>query len=276
MLVVDKRAMIVNNDTLHLHNNNYRIQNYQWQITSNNLDFPGRTGFLVDRYTGTVTPLDMAGTTTINFSVQNIVGSYAADRFKIVFNQVVAGPLPVNITSVAATRNKDRSVAVQWKVEQEINIVGYEVERSNNGSNFTTVHNRASNNSIGVTYDYTDLTTFIGDNFYRIKAISVGGQVQYSNIVKLNGSKATPIIKVYSNPVENEQLKLRFEVQEKGRYQVQLMNMKGHVLVNKTVNVLKVVQAETIEVLASLSAGIYQLLVIAPNGISTIQKVLIQ
>jgi hypothetical protein len=220
----------------------------------------------------------MAGTTTINFSVQNIAGSYAADRFKIVFNQVAAGPLPVTITAVTANRNADRTIAVQWKVVQEINIVAYEVERSNNGSNFTPVHNRAaySNNSNSVTYDFTDLRPFSGDNFYRIKAISIGGQVQYSNVVRLNGSKATSLISVYPNPVINKQLHLRFEEQGRGRYHVQLMNMKSQVLVNKTVNVLKAVQTETIELLASLSAGIYQLLVITPNGISTIQKVLIQ
>ena len=278
MIVIDRRAMIVNNDTLHLQNNNYKVQNYQWEIITNNLDFPGRTGFLLDRFLNTITPLNMAGTTTVNFNVANVAGSYAADRFKIVFRQDAAGPLPVTFTTVTANRNADRSVAVQWKVEQEINIIGYEVERSNNGSNFTPVHNRTAtgNSSSSVTYDHIDLTPYSTDNFYRIKATSVGGQVQYSNIVKLNGGKATPIISVYPNPVVNKQLQLRFEEQEKGRYQVQLINMKGQVLVNKTVNVLNMVQAETIELSASLAVGNYQLVVTAPNGNSTKQTVLVQ
>jgi hypothetical protein len=100
--------------------------------------------------------------------------------------------------------------------------------------------------------------------------------VQYSNIVKLIGSKTTPLICVYSNPVVNKKLQLCFEEQEKGKYQVQVMNMKGQVLVNKTVNVLNTLQAETIELSASLAAGNYQLIVTAPNGNSIKQTVLFQ
>jgi hypothetical protein len=54
------------------------------------------------------------------------------------------------------------------------------------------------------------------------------------------------------------------------------MNMKGQVLVNKTVNVLNTLQAETIELSASLAAGNYQLIVTAPNGNSIKQTVLFQ
>lgn len=278
LIVIERRAPVVATDTLQLMMGNLREQNYQWELIAENLDYPGREGFLIDRFQNSSTPLNMAGTTTFNFDVQNVAGSFAANRFYIVFNQQAGGPLPVTFTTVTATRNADRSVAVQWKVEQEINIVAYEVERSNNGSNFTPVHNRtaAGNNSSSITYDHIDLTPYRGDNFYRIKATSVGGQVQYSNIVKLNGGKATPIISVYPNPVVNKQLQLRFEEQEKGRYQVQLMNMKGQVLVNKTVNMLNTVQAETIELSASLAAGNYQLVVTAPNGNRTKQTVLVQ
>jgi len=277
-VVVCNTAAVVATDTLQLRMGNLRVQDYQWELIAENLDYPGREGFLIDRFQNSSTPLNMAGTTTFNFDVQNEAGSFAANRFYIVFNQQTGGPLPVSFTTVTAKRNADKSVNVQWKVKQEINIISYEIERGNNGSNFTSVHNRAamSNNSSSVAYDHIDLTPYSGDNFYRIQATSVGGQVQFSNIVKLNGSKATPLISVYPNPVVNKQLQLRFKYQEKGGYQVQLMNMKGQVLVNKNVNLLNTVQVQTIELSASLAAGNYQLVVTAPNGNSFKQSVLVQ
>jgi len=210
--------------------------------------------------------------------VQNIPGAYAPNRFYIVFRQDAAGPLPVTFTTVTATRNADKTIAVQWKVEQEVNISGYEVERSSNGSNFTSLYNRGAvgNNNSSATYDFIDGLPFAADNFYRIKATSINGQIQYSNIVKLGGNKGSSLISVYPNPVENKKLQLRFEEQTKGKYQVQLISVNGQVMFNKTLVVLSAVQAESIELPFNMAAGNYQLKVTAPNGNSTQQSIVVQ
>ena len=107
IIVIERRAMIDRQDTLHLNMLRMRAQSYQWEINSSNMDYPGRTGFLIDRYLNTSTPLDLAGTTTVNFNVANIAGSYAADRFIIVFNQPELGPLPVHITTTVSYTHLD-------------------------------------------------------------------------------------------------------------------------------------------------------------------------
>jgi hypothetical protein len=277
-VVIDRRAIIVNKDTLHLDLSGLRVQEYQWEIISDNLDFPGRIGFLIDRYLNTSTPLNMAGTTTVNFNVTNVAGSYAADRFKIVFLQEAAGPLPVTFTTVTANRNTDRSVAVQWKVEQEINIVSYEIERSNNGSNFTAVHNRTAtgNNSSSVTYNHTDLTPFSGDNFYRIKATSVGGQVQYSAIVKVGSSNSNPTITVYPNPVKDKTIQVRFEQQGSGRFQLQLIATNGQTVFVKELLLNNFNQMQTLTIPNNVSAGSYQLKIQKPDGSVEITKLWIE
>ena len=255
---------------------NLRVQNYQWELIAENLDYPGREGFLVDRFQNSSTPLNMAGTTTFNFDVQNVAGSSAANRFYIVFNQQAGGPLPVTFTTVSATRNADRSVAVQWKVEQEINIISYEIERSNNGSNFTPVHNRTAtgNNSSSVTYDHIDLTPYSTDNFYRIKATSIGGQVQYSNIVKLSGSKVTPLISVYPNPVVDGKMQLNFASQPSGRYGIQLVNTAGQVVYKSSIQVGAANQTTTVSL--GVAKGSYHLLITNPGGSTTNLPVLLQ
>jgi hypothetical protein len=256
------------------------LQNYQWQITSNNLDFPGRTGFLIDRYKGTVTPLDMAGTTTINFSVQNIAGSYASDRFKIVFNQVVAGPLPVTITTVAATRNTsvNNEVTVTWKVESETNMENYEVEYSADGSNFSSITTIApnSNNGSGA-YSFLNKKATAAEHFYRIKANSIGGLVQYSAIVKVAGIKASAnsSISVYPNPVVNKKMNVQFVNQAEGNYQVSLFSNNGALVYKNNVTVNSSNLVKVLPLHDNVAAGNYQMIVTDAAGNTKTQSVIV-
>lgn len=269
ILVVERRPLNGTSDTIHISSRSLRLQNYQWEIKASNMDYPGRTGFFVDRFTNTSTALQMEGSTTVNFTVQNTPGSYANNRFYILFRQEAAGPLPVTFTTVTATRNADKTISVQWKVEQEINITKYEVERSSNGSLFTTTYSRsaASNNGVGATYDHIDAAPNAFDNFYRIKATSIGGQVQYSEIVKVGSSNNKPAITVYPNPVKDKTLQVRFEQQGSGRYQLQLLATNGQtvfvkeLLLNNNSN-----QVQTLAIPQQLSVGNYQLKIQKPDG----------
>ena len=85
LLSVERHNSITAKDTFYLNLGNMRVQNYQWQLNMDNLDQPGLTGFLEDNYTHTSTPLNLNGSTIVDFNIENITGSYAADRFRIVF-----------------------------------------------------------------------------------------------------------------------------------------------------------------------------------------------
>ena len=277
-LILERRQKVVNNDTIHIKTTNLRVQNYQWELVLDNMDYPGRTGFLIDRYLNTTTPLNMAGTTTVNFPVANIAGSYAADRFKIVFQQPDLGPVPVTITSVAANRKEDRSIEVSWKVENELNISSYDVQRSADGSNFGGINSRPAlvNNGGRATYNHNDGAPLMADNFYRIKATSMSGQVQYSAIVKVTALKQAGSISVYPNPVVDGNVQVRFISQPLGKYQLQLSNAAGQVLYKAAVSVNSAAQSQTIALPANTTSGSYQLKVIAADGTTTVQQVMLK
>ena len=74
----------------------------------------GLGAFLEDNYLLTKTPLNLSGSTIVDFTVVNSAGSYAPDRFRIVF--IPAMPLPVTLTSVKAYRH-DKNINLEWKVE---------------------------------------------------------------------------------------------------------------------------------------------------------------
>ena len=194
ILEIEKHAAINEYDTIHLDVTGLHAADYVWNFTAENLDEPGRVGFLVDRFTHDETLLNLSGINTVDFSVNSTAGSYARDRFMILFKP--ASALPVTLTGITAVRQPDESIAVKWHAENEIGIHHYELQRSAEGINFVSLTNTipTNNNGGAATYNYVDAKPLVGENYYRVKAISNNGEVQYTSIVKV-----TPLVKAGTN-----------------------------------------------------------------------------
>ena len=97
-LVAERRSEIQNDDTLYYNLGLLRVQQYQFEFITKEFTDANVTAFLEDSYLQTSTPVDLLhDTTRVLFSIVNIPGSYAADRFKLVFKKLT--PTPVTITS---------------------------------------------------------------------------------------------------------------------------------------------------------------------------------
>ncbi|MCP9751982.1 hypothetical protein EGI32_13520 [Ferruginibacter sp. HRS2-29] len=272
-LAVDRRPSPVTADTLYVEMTAMKVQSYSWEVIASNMTRPGRSAWLLDNFLGTRTPLSLEGSTIVNFDVTSAAPSAAANRFSIIFSKVTA-PLPVTITSISATRNSDRSIAVKWSVENELNIDRYEVERSADGIHFTGILTAASTNSRNYAKD--DLSPLSKDNFYRIKATSVSGQVQYSAIVKVAPVKTISSISVYPNPVEGKIVNLRFTDMPSGNYQLQLANNLGQIVYSGTATVNAMNFVKNITLGKTVTAGSYQLRVVDAAGHATDIQLIIQ
>ena len=108
-------------------------------------------GFITDKYLNKKTALNMEGTTVYNFTIINVPGSYAADRFYIEFQTL--NLLPVTFTSVKASQ-KSKDISVDWKVENQSNMKQYEVEKSTDGNNFSKAGNVHANNLEAAVYNW--------------------------------------------------------------------------------------------------------------------------
>ncbi len=274
--IIEKRHAPADNDSLIINLGNLRVRNYQWELILDNMDYAGRTAFLVDKYTGSNTVLNMTGTTFIDFNVQNIAGSYAANRFVIVFKQLAV--LPVNITSIIASRDIDKTINVNWKSENEINIHDYVVEKSNDARIFLPLALTLPENNNGgrAQYNITDNDANSNNLFYRIKATSISGQVQYSAIVKLDGIKAKTFVTIYPNPVTGKKLNLRFSGAVAGSYLLSLSNAAAQMIYKGSVQVNNTAAVNAVQLPANIPAGFYQLLLTGPDGNTYNQQVIIQ
>ncbi|MFY7899339.1 MAG: T9SS type A sorting domain-containing protein, partial [Chitinophagaceae bacterium] len=161
--------------------------------------------------------------------------------------------LPVDFKAFTATK-ANNSVQLVWEVANEVNVSGYSVERSVNGTNFAAIGfvNASSKNS----YSFTDANAVSGTNYYRIKSVDKDGSVKYSSTKSVNNNGNKAEYAIYPNPASNE-LVLKNLV---GSNSVSIIDVAGKVVLNR-VNVTN--NNATINI-TSISKGLYT--VVINNG----------
>ncbi len=223
-LVVEKRSVLSQNDTMFFDMSNIRQISYRLDIQLQNADPLLTTGILEDKYTNTSTALDLTTMNSYTFTADANAASRAADRFRIIFN--TAGVVPVNFLNIKAAHS-GKNIAVEWKVANELNIVKYEVEKSTDGSNFTKVGSiNAANTSV---YNWMDENITSVTNFYRVRAVETNGSNKYSSIVKVMTNKRS-VVSVLPNPVINNTLNINFNDEPQGVYEISLVNIAGQII----------------------------------------------
>lgn len=154
----------------------------------------------INGYTKT-TDQDIAiitGTISGTFSTINVPSSYV-----VVYtaNSVLLRPasvLPVSFVSLDAKKDA-RGTLLTWHIENEQNLLRYDVEKSNDGISFTAIGTvtAVSRNQ----YTFTDATSE-AKNFYRIKSIDNDGRHQYSSVIQFNQGKSTITFKAVPTLVQ--------------------------------------------------------------------------
>ena len=275
-LAVERRKMPTETDTLHISFRGVRQLAYTWNINVENIDAPGLQAWLWDKFLNTKTALRNSKTTDINFSVDNNAASTAADRFKIVFTQAII--LPVKIVSANAVRLADKSIAVIWNVENENNVSFYTIERSANGITFNNlaVQPPVFNNGSNGSYNFLDAQPLAGDNYYRIKARSLDGRIQYSNIVKVEALAGPSMVNVVPNPVLNKEMNLFFVSKPRGKYDLSLTNSIGQTVYKGQVILSTNNENRKIRLVNVEAAGVYQLTIIGPDRTTVVQRIMIE
>lgn len=171
--------------------------------------------------------------------------------------------LPLVITLVKAYQQAD-NIQVEWAVQQESSIKGYEIEKSLDGSVFSKAGERAAAGN--PTYQWLDVHATAGNNFYRIKSMERDGRIKYSPVVKVVISKGSAAYQVYPNPVTGNSINLSFINQPKGTYTVRLLNAALQVVLSKKISHTEGSSSENIYMENSTAKGSYLLEVTGPDG----------
>jgi len=228
LIGMERRPPIGSGDTLFFNLTHTSNRNYQFLFEPENLD-PLLMAFLEDKHTGLKTALLVASPSSFSFTITTAAGSAAPDRFCITFKQ--ATPLATAIVNVKA-RQQGSSILVEWTVENEKDIVKYEVEKSDDGINFNKKFTRLASgvSQTAVIYKWQDALIQSGGNFYRIRGIDLNGKYHYSNIVKIIIDKKLPGISISPNPFEGDKISIQFNRMKAGVYQFSLINQLGQLM----------------------------------------------
>lgn len=150
------------------------------------------------------------------------------------------GTLPVSLLSFSATP-ANNNVTLRWSTSSEINNLGFEIQRSIDGSGgWTTLGfvNGAGNSSTTLNYSYVDENLAASRYYYRLKQIDIDQRFAYSPIVSavLDGKKTFQLEQNFPNPFRNETI-IRFTLPVKSKVNLSLFDMNGRlvkVLVNES------------------------------------------
>jgi hypothetical protein len=253
------------NDTIFYQLNQLKTKTYQLDIQPMMFENQNVQAKLIDRVTGTSTVINLNQSNSINFDVVANTTSAVANRFMIVLN-TNAIVLPVKITNVRAERLKNNNSNISWKVEQEVNIASYQVERSTDGTKFELVKVVSAGNATASKY-YTveDVESPSSVCFYRIKAIENNGTISYSSVVKVASVNVQGNVTIYPNPVKNKTANIQFSNKEFGEYQLMVFNAIGQQVFTTSLS-YKGQRNMKVSLPSNLQAGVYQLVVINATG----------
>ncbi len=217
------------------------------------------------------TTLTSTTSSTLNYThnaLANLAtGYYFADITESNGNRIITSPIwytrddgasrPAFVTSFF-TVNEATKVLLKWTASNEPAGETYEIERSVDGRNFTSIGKADGKgyHADGAAYTIEDITPYNGMAYYRLLHRNAGGSVSYSELKPVNRAPAAAsYVLVYPNPVST-MLTVKIASPEAGRTTLQLVDVTGRTV--KAVPVELINGEQTLQLnMATLARGTY-------------------
>lgn len=209
----------------------------------------------------TLTPIGSGTENGVNY-VDFTVSSFSGGSGGLGISPYPNTPLPVTYTSISAVPGNE-AILVNWTTATEINNKGFEVQRSTDARNFTTIGfvNGHNNSSTAQQYVYTDTKVDVNtEYYYRLNQIDNDGKSELSNIVSailLNTEGSVQVGNPYPNPT-TQSSNIQLLSPTNGEAHISIVNSMGQVVSDKTVQINKGSNMLTVST-ENIAAGIYNI-----------------
>lgn len=276
LLSIEARNVVTHEDTIYYDLRNLLPQTYQIKFAPQFMSAISLRPVLLDKYLQEEHPVSTADSTFFFFIVSSDPASSAFDRFKLVFRPQFGAPLPVTFSSLKAGWQNDKTIDIQWEVEEEMNVDHYRVERSANGLQFTAIAKITASRDIATRrqYRYTDRLPLSDAPFYRITGVDMDGRRTYSKIITLATAAAATTLSVYPNPLTGTQLQVRVGGPA-GYYEFSLVSNTGQKVFGSRFRVNRPGQVQPVPAGKQVANGVYTLILTAEDGAREVQQVII-
>ena len=173
-------------------------------------------------------------------------------------SDVFTSSLPMTLVSFTGQNQGDYN-RLRWTTALEENADHFELERSIDGTTFTTVANiPAQNISTGANYSYDDDIREIKTAeaiFYRLKMVDRDQSYEYSNVVSIHMPLRTNII-VKGNPFR-EYIRIQLTASKKENVKLNLYDAAGKLVASKSIITPPGINEFTWDNLQDLPSGAY-------------------
>jgi hypothetical protein len=192
------------------------------------------------------------GTGNVDFTYKSVVNTYAIGSdlytlavssinkldFLVTYSYCNTSLLPLNLKNFQAVLKDKQNVYLTWTTQNENKSNDYEIEVSENASQFKKIGTTPTKPADGATAKY-DFKYHLdqpvnGKLYFRIKQPS-GKTSSYSDVRIVNlGNDAFPGLKLYPNPVVRN-INMQFDEPLTGDYLVELSNQVGQTVYRKSI-----------------------------------------
>jgi hypothetical protein len=132
-----------------------------------------------------------------------LTGMETFSLFTIDGANAAATLLPVELLFITARTFDNQSIIVEWATATEINNDGFEIQRSENGIDFTSIGWQQGFGNYSGKLDYSFIDREVSDNktyYYRLKQMDFDGAFEYSKTVSAQIRNTANNIQVYPVP----------------------------------------------------------------------------
>jgi len=172
----------------------------------------------------------------------------------------------INMSTTLATtlatftgRSTDLGNLLSWTSENEMAGTTFSIQRSYDGSNFSTIGTIAGtgNGSATIKHVFTDINPIPNTpNYYRLQWTDLSGSIAYSNIVTIASRAGNAILDVSPNPFR-DQVTIRISLARAEKVSLRLLDSKGMLLKQAQYQAVKGVNSLPVEGLSTLPPSVY-------------------
>ncbi len=208
---------------------------------------------------GTANTGNVSGTVNFGYVKSNkIIGNFT-DKYFTLGTMSKWNALPVKLLYWTAIADGNK-VRLNWNVEEEKDVVKYDIEKSVDGIHFTHLLSVASLQKNAWLYTAFDYSPVTGWNYYRLKITDRANKFEYAGIRKVRFDKGLQFVRIFPNPA-TDKLNILLPSGYNGKVSLQLHGIDG-----RFISTMKPASVYVQLNVSHLPAGSYVLKLVKQDG----------
>ncbi|MFK7772325.1 MAG: choice-of-anchor V domain-containing protein [Saprospiraceae bacterium] len=187
-------------------------------------------------------------------------------------------PLPVELSYFEVKPMENEIVKLNWQTQSEENSDYFEIQRSQNESEFENIGRifSAGNSTEVNDYEFEDKLPLLNQfSYYRLKQVDLDGKITFSNVKSVKMEREGKL-NVFPNPIKsNQTLNISYPNSNNLEKRVHIVNTMGGVVFQSILNNQNADDSYIFD-LPKLPIGIYFVSIFENQNLVEVEKLLIQ